>query len=170
MLINNFPVYHIFFGLLIYPLYIISLLTLSIKYVNLGEFSVLTTHIDEKGNTIEIPSNSLQENPLDNCYHVYLDVGTNVGIQIRKLFEPTKYPNALVHSIFESHFGSIDNRNSPKGGENKVCAIGFEPNFNYNSRLTELEKKYNECGWKLKIFKETAVSDHNGRTSFYFSR
>ena len=24
---------------------------------------------------------------LDGCYHVYLDVGTNVGVQIRKLFE-----------------------------------------------------------------------------------
>ena len=28
------------------------------------------------------------ENELDGCYHVYLDVGANVGIQIRKLFEP----------------------------------------------------------------------------------
>lgn len=28
------------------------------------------------------------KNELDGCYHVYLDIGTNVGIQIRKLYEP----------------------------------------------------------------------------------
>ncbi len=27
-----------------------------------------------------------KENPLDGCYHVYLDVGSNIGIQVRKLF------------------------------------------------------------------------------------
>ena len=27
-----------------------------------------------------------------NCQYVYLDVGSNNGVQIRKLFEPHKYP------------------------------------------------------------------------------
>ena len=40
------------------------------------------------------------KNFLDGCYHVYLDVGFNIGIQIRKLFEPEKYPGAYLHSIF----------------------------------------------------------------------
>ena len=27
-----------------------------------------------------------------NCRHVYLDAGTNVGVQIRKVLEPARYP------------------------------------------------------------------------------
>ena len=108
-------------------------------------------------------------NPLDNCYHVYLDVGTNVGIQIRKLFEPSKYPGASVHSIFDLNFGTFENRQR-EGKKDKVCAIGFEPNFQHTADLKKLEKTYNDCGWNVKIFTETAVSDHNGAATFYFSR
>ena len=109
------------------------------------------------------------QNHLDECYHVYLDVGTNVGIQIRKLFEPSKYPGASVHSIFDLSFGTIENRQR-QGNKHKVCAIGFEPNFQHTADLKKLEKTYNDCGWKVKIFTETAVSDHNGGATFYFSR
>ena len=35
---------------------------------------------------------------LDGCRYVYIDVGTNMGIQIRKLFEPHLYPEAEVGS------------------------------------------------------------------------
>ena len=40
-------------------------------------------------------------NILDGCYHVYLDVGSNIGVQVRKLYEPRKYPDAYVHEIFD---------------------------------------------------------------------
>ena len=30
------------------------------------------------------------------CEHAYLDVGTNLGVQIRRLYEPTKYAKSLV--------------------------------------------------------------------------
>lgn len=46
-----------------------------------------------------------QPNPLDNCYHVYLDVGSNVGIQVRKLYEPHLYKGAAVLKLFDQHFG-----------------------------------------------------------------
>lgn len=108
-------------------------------------------------------------NPLDGCYHVYLDVGSNIGIQIRKLFEPQKYPNAAVHSIFDSNFGAIENR-VMQGRTDYVCAVGFEPNFQHTATLKDLEKSYNDCGWRVSIFKETAVSNHNGKSNFYFSR
>ena len=49
-------------------------------------------------------------NILDGCFHVYIDVGTNIGNQIRKLFEPEKYPKAKVHSIFNSKFGNVTER------------------------------------------------------------
>ena len=109
------------------------------------------------------------ENPLDNCYHVYLDVGSNIGIQIRKLFEPSVYPDAAVHPIYDLNFGTFENRQRYEN-EHKVCTVGFEPNFQHTAYLKNLEKIYNDCGWKVKIFTETAVSDHNGAATFFFSR
>ena len=53
-----------------------------------------------------------------SCQLVYLDMGTNRGIQIRKLFEPDLYPNAHVHSLFDKHF--------PRNTRGSVCAIGWE--------------------------------------------
>ena len=32
------------------------------------------------------------------CQHVYIDVGSNIGVQLRKLFEPAKYPKAACTS------------------------------------------------------------------------
>ena len=56
---------------------------------------------------IEVTQNSKSirndnKNMLDGCYHVYLDVGSNIGVQIRKLFEPEKYADAHIHKIFNS--------------------------------------------------------------------
>ena len=109
------------------------------------------------------------ENPLDNCYHVYLDVGSNIGIQIRKLFEPSKYRDAAVHPIYDLNFGTFNNRQRDEN-DYKVCAVGFEPNFQHTSDLKNLEKIYNNCGWKVKMYTETAVSDQNGAANFSFSR
>ena len=39
------------------------------------------------------------------CDSVYLDVGTNIGVQLRKLYEPHKYPGAPVLRIFDEVFG-----------------------------------------------------------------
>ena len=43
----------------------------------------------------------------DGCQHVYLDLGTNVGFQVRKLFEPELYPASAGDSIavFNRFFG-----------------------------------------------------------------
>lgn len=105
------------------------------------------------------------ENILDGCYHVYLDVGSNIGVQIRKLYEPKMYPRAQVHIIFDSHFGSIEDRRHASG--QMVCAVGFEPNPHHTQYLKEVESSYNKCGWRVKFFTETAVSDRNGATRFY---
>ena len=108
------------------------------------------------------------QNPLDGCYHVYLDCGSNIGVQIRKLFEPEKYPNATVLQIFDKNFGSINERQheySENGGI--VCAIGFEPNPRHTEYLKQIESSYNQCGWRVLFLTETAVSDHNGIGKFY---
>ena len=106
-----------------------------------------------------------ETNILDGCYHVYLDVGTNIGVQIRKLFEPEKYPKAKVKYIFNHHFGAVQERRGSSG--RIVCAVGFEPNSHFTGYLKELESSYNRCGWKVRIFTETAVSDHNGVAQFF---
>ena len=53
---------------------------------------------------------SENKNFLDGCRHVYLDMGTNRGIQIRKLYEPHLFPNAKVLPIFDKFFGPIGER------------------------------------------------------------
>lgn len=50
------------------------------------------------------------------CRHIYFDFGTNIGIQIRKLYEPALYPKAPVLPLFNEMYGG-NNRSS-------VCAIG----------------------------------------------
>jgi len=40
----------------------------------------------------------------DGCWHIYLDVGSNIGVQVRKLFEPHRYPKADILPYFESYF------------------------------------------------------------------
>ena len=41
-----------------------------------------------------------------NCRHVYLDAGTNVGVQIRKVLEPARYPLSGAGRS-EHQFGSL---------------------------------------------------------------
>ena len=50
-------------------------------------------------------------NPLDDCQYVFLDLGTNFGVQIRKLYEPHLYPRAEVIQVFQKYFGEFKTRN-----------------------------------------------------------
>ena len=74
-----------------------------------------------------------------NCTHVYLDVGTNIGVQIRKLYQPHLYPGAKVLPDFELEFGP-----SPRCPS--VCAIGFEPNPRHWDRLDRLQESLRAAG------------------------
>ena len=74
----------------------------------------------------------ISENPLDNCNFVYLDMGTNFGVQIRwkqleilifffkfdcrKLYEPHLYPRAPVLKVFDQYFGDFQTRDTTKVG------------------------------------------------------
>ena len=87
------------------------------------------------------------------CRHAYLDVGTNIGVQIRKLFEPHKYPGAEVLPIFANLFG-------PQ--RCKVCAIGIEPNPRHTLRLNMLQARLNRLGAPVLILTGTAAATHSG--------
>ena len=54
-----------------------------------------------------------------------------------------------------------------KSVSNRVCAVGFEPNPNNAPRLLEIEEAYGKCGWSVKFFTKTGVSDHEGKSEFY---
>ena len=60
---------------------------------------------------------------------MYIDVGSNVGVQVRKLYQPHLYPDAPVLKVFDEAFGA--NRNL-----SQVCAVGLEPNPKHTERLT----------------------------------
>ena len=105
-------------------------------------------------------------NMLDGCFHVYLDVGSNIGVQIRKLYEPRLYPEAHVHRIFNSVFSPAEVRED-KNYPLSICAIGFEPNPHHTQYLKEIETSYRKCGWRVWFYTETAVSNREGTATFY---
>jgi len=90
----------------------------------------------------------------DNCKHVFLDLGCNKGIQIRKLFEPNKFDKlkAAIMPQFDQYFGLDDRKD--------VCAFSFEPNPLHILSLRELEAVYNSIGIRHKHF-AAAVSTKN---------
>ena len=81
----------------------------------------------------------------DGCYHVFLDVGSNIGIHGRFLFEPQKYPDSTSSvATFDREFGSPrDNR--------LYCVFAFEPNPKFEQRHLDLEKAYRTLLWESQL-------------------
>jgi hypothetical protein len=105
---------------------------------------------------------TIRVSEFSHCKRVYLDIGSNIGIQVRKLFEPSRYPGASVLPLFDQYFGL--NRHLARD----LCAIGVEMNPKHTMRLSVLEKHYTEtCGYHVRFFKETAASTHNGLVDFW---
>lgn len=107
--------------------------------------------------------NPLNSRVFEDCKDFYLDIGSNIGVQIRKLFEPEHYPASPVISIFDNYFGNINSRLKNKG----LCAVGFEMNPHHTKRLKELETKYNSCGKNVYLYTETAVAAFDGQIEFW---
>ena len=83
---------------------------------------------------------------------MYLDVGTNTGVQIRKLYEPKDYPNAKIHKVFDEYFQR--KMDSLSDSLPYICAIGFEPNPNFEKFLEGLLLNYHNFkkDWYLESF------------------
>ena len=86
-----------------------------------------------------------------HCKHVYLDVGTNVGMQIRKLYQPANFSRASIRPTFRHFFG----RSPLCSG---VCAIGMEPNPEHARRLNSLETNMRRAGAGV-LYLPVAASD-----------
>ena len=125
------------------------------------------------------------------CTGAYIDVGSNIGVQIRKLYEPWKYtgkdPNmqelAAKFGLLEeptaeeSAAGVVKgqafwNSTSPvlpifddlfgKAPRCHVCAIGIEPNPRHTSRLIQLQSELRAVGVPVLWLNETAAGVSNG--------
>jgi hypothetical protein len=96
----------------------------------------------------------------DGCYHVFIDVGANVGVHTRFLYEPERYPlSDLAVSHFRAHFG--DRRD-----KRDLCAFAFEPNPAHKERHLQLQSAYKAMGWMYyPIF--AGVSDQAGNLTFW---
>ena len=99
----------------------------------------------------------------DGCHHVFLDVGANIGVHARFLFEPDQYPEAtMARGWFDDAFG-VDR--DPRD----MCVFSFEPNPKHKERLEGLAKAYAAMGWRYyPIF--AGVSDAEGTLEFVPSR
>ena len=91
------------------------------------------------------------------CTGLYLDVGTNIGVVVRKLFEPQLYYGSPAEAYFLHAFGP-----APRCG---VCAIGLEPNPAHRSRLAELQQSLNAAGAAVLIL-QAGISHTDGSATF----
>jgi hypothetical protein len=71
------------------------------------------------------------------CKHVFVDVGANIGMHARFLFEPEKYPKSPFSRLFRRILG--DDRN-------QTCAIEIEPNPRHMKRHISLTRHYAQKG------------------------
>jgi Methyltransferase FkbM domain len=101
----------------------------------------------------------------DDCLLVYLDVGANIGVHTRFLFEPEKYPRTkAIPTVFNPNFGSPPDRDN-----RDICSFGFEPNPIHKKRHQELEQVYAKMGWRYK-FIGAGVGDHDTNMTFWHPR
>ena len=89
------------------------------------------------------PSSPSPKPLADGCRHVYLDFGSNIGIQFRKLYSPDEYPLAQIRGKFDQYFGP--------GKREDVCAWGWEPNPRHLKSLKRLQEAYRALGRRLTI-------------------
>ena len=103
----------------------------------------------------------------DGCARVYVDFGTNLGIQFRKLYEPhlfDAYAAAVDGNPSEPVFASVFGQE-----RDDVCSFGFEASPKHTARLRDLQQAYWNTGRRVQIFTETAVSTTAQNVSFHMS-
>merc|ERR1712106_852901 len=101
------------------------------------------------------------ENPLDGCLHVFVDLGSNRGLQIRKLYESHLFPLAPILPLYERYFGAPETRNLQE-----LCTVAFEPNPQHTDHLKSLAANYSTCGIRVLAFTETGVSEKDAVGNF----
>lgn len=115
-----------------------------------------------------LKSSMASDEPLaKGCSLVYLDIGSNVGVQVRKLFEPHKYPGARFLPYFDQYFGNEDFRKQPSEITG-LCAFGFEANPHFLERLRTVQGAYKAQGWRAEFVAPRIVSDVEDRNITFY--
>lgn len=125
----------------------------------------------------------------DGCYHVLLDVGSNIGMHARFLFEPDKFPKSKssVPKLNEEFGLKRDNRDFCVFSfgklfsavivhmlevllfiSNALCCLKTEPNPYFKERHLELQRIYAAFGWRYHPI-HAGVSNEDGHLTFYHS-
>jgi len=95
-----------------------------------------------------------------DCSKVYVDIGLNIGDNLRVLYEPTAAAsNRKLNRTFGSLFGSVTQRAG-------ICTVGIEPNPVHSTRLAALQKLLTERGHRVQLF-GVAISNMTGSTTFW---
>lgn len=92
------------------------------------------------------------------CEHVLIDLGSNRGLQIRKLFEPHYYSNSKLVDFYKNFFGQ---------NVTGVCAFGFEANPRWTHRLKLIAETYRSANLKTVIFTRTAAGTEEKLVTFH---
>jgi hypothetical protein len=118
-----------------------------------------------------------------NCHHVYMDVGSNIGVQMRKLYEPHLYdrPDPRLPDLI-SYFKSAEiaaqvNASPPvlpvfdqyfgRAPRCHVCSIAVEPNPRHAPRLRELQQSLRAAGAGVLVLTATAADVYDGNTTMW---
>lgn len=105
--------------------------------------------------------NLLKRGPYEKCDNIYVDLGSNIGVQIRKLFEPLKYPKSKILNSYNDILGDVVTRRE------SVCAFGFEANPRHFKRLRQVQDIYNALGWKTTFYNRVVWTENNDTMTIY---
>jgi FkbM family methyltransferase len=96
------------------------------------------------------------------CAHVFLDVGANVGLHGRFLYEPELYPENRYHDVFPQVFGP--DWRTDKGS---ACVVAFEPNPRHRAWLTRQAVAYQKRGWRyVAVFAAVGAGASDAKLTF----
>ena len=119
-----------------------------------GDFVLFdSTHLGKKRAVYALPSSVPERRHKNskNCKTIFVDMGANIGMHARFLFEPNLYPasgkQALkeMYQLFESHFGSPSSRSLPTNSSG-ICVFGFEANAKQQKRLEQISRYFGDKG------------------------
>jgi FkbM family methyltransferase len=128
--------------------------------INASTFTWFSYHDSRSGEGGQTPTTT--KSLADDCYHVFLDVGANIGVHSRFLFEPHLYPDATTaHMFFNQQFGPPSMRDN-----RDICTFAFEPNPNHAATLQRTSEAYLAQGWRY-YPNHVGVSDQDGSMSFH---
>ena len=118
--------------------------------------------LKEKYTQIQATEATIDYSFFDGCRYLFLDVGSNIGLHMRFLFEgEEKYPKQQFSKrIFDRYYPA------DRATRNDTCAFGFEPNPLHSQHLKKLEAKFRASSIRASWY-HGGVAAKDGHLTFY---